>query len=285
MATRLQDFERWLYSTFRLKLRDLFTLRVPTAIDCSANPNYPASKAGDAYVVSGAGKIGGASGDVVEVGDEIQCLANSAAGTKAQVGSNFLLLNKNLTTSADGALTSNSDALVPTQKAVKSYVDAAQAAAVVAAAADTDTDVGEAVSTAAGDATGKANAARDAAIAAAEVDNAERVGNQASYIKTLNGAQESLLGGNAVPRYVLITVEVTETFADGDGAKPSFDIGETGTANKFKAGLNSGTAGDPPIVIPGVLSANAALLVTATAGTGTTETGAIRVTVLALPSA
>src|SRR5580765_653291 len=121
--TRLQQFERWLDSTWRLKLRDLFTLRVPQAINCSANPNYPLSKAGDVYVVSAAGKIGGGAGDVVEVGDEIQCLANSAAGTKAQVGANFLVINKNITTSTDGTFASNSDALFPSEKAVKTYVD------------------------------------------------------------------------------------------------------------------------------------------------------------------
>jgi hypothetical protein len=123
MNTRLQQFERWLTSSWGLKLRDLLTLRVPTGINCSANPNYPKSKAGDVYVVTNAGKIGGASGDVVEVGDEIQSLADSAAGTKAQVGANFLVVNKNITTSTDGTFASNSDTLFPSEKAVKTYVD------------------------------------------------------------------------------------------------------------------------------------------------------------------
>jgi len=38
-------------------------------IDCSGNPNYPAANAGHVYKISVAGKIGGASGAVVEAGD------------------------------------------------------------------------------------------------------------------------------------------------------------------------------------------------------------------------
>ena len=38
-------------------------------LDCSTNPNYPAASAGHLYIVSVAGKIGGASGIVVDVGD------------------------------------------------------------------------------------------------------------------------------------------------------------------------------------------------------------------------
>ena len=38
-------------------------------LDCSLNPDYPAADAGDAYLVSVAGKVGGVSGLDVEVGD------------------------------------------------------------------------------------------------------------------------------------------------------------------------------------------------------------------------
>ena len=46
------------------------------ATDCSANPNYPAASKGDFYIVSVAGKIGGASGTVVEAGDAYYATAN-----------------------------------------------------------------------------------------------------------------------------------------------------------------------------------------------------------------
>ena len=39
------------------------------AVDCSGNPNYPAASIGWTYKVSVAGKIGGASGPKVQVGD------------------------------------------------------------------------------------------------------------------------------------------------------------------------------------------------------------------------
>lgn len=58
-------------------------------IDCSTNPNYPASTAGDLLVVSVAGKIGGASGANVSAGDWIICNTDSAAGDHATVGANF----------------------------------------------------------------------------------------------------------------------------------------------------------------------------------------------------
>lgn len=66
------------------------------ATDASANPNYPAASKGDAYVVSVAGKIGGASGITVEVGDMFIATADNAGGTQASVGTSWTLLEHNL---------------------------------------------------------------------------------------------------------------------------------------------------------------------------------------------
>jgi hypothetical protein len=65
-------------------------------IDCSTNPNYPAASVGDVYKVTVPGKIGGASGLVVEVGDSIYCNADSAGGTQATVGSDFNVIQVNI---------------------------------------------------------------------------------------------------------------------------------------------------------------------------------------------
>ena len=65
-------------------------------LDCSANPNYPAASAGDTYYVSVAGKVGGASGVTVAVGDAIVCKADNAGGTEGSVGSSWFVLEKNL---------------------------------------------------------------------------------------------------------------------------------------------------------------------------------------------
>ncbi len=71
-------------------------------IDCSASPNYPAADAGNLYKVSVAGKIGGASGPNVEVGDTLYCITDStAAGTQAAVGANWVISQVNI----DGAVT------------------------------------------------------------------------------------------------------------------------------------------------------------------------------------
>lgn len=67
-----------------------------SGIDCSANPNYPASTQGQDRYVTVAGKIGGASGEAVEVGDLIKCVTSSAGGTQAAVGADFIILQNNL---------------------------------------------------------------------------------------------------------------------------------------------------------------------------------------------
>lgn len=64
--------------------------------DCSANPNYPSALKGDAYYVTVAGKIGGASGKTVEIGDVYVAKADNAGGTEASVGSSWFVLNQNL---------------------------------------------------------------------------------------------------------------------------------------------------------------------------------------------
>jgi hypothetical protein len=92
--------------------------------DCSANPNYPAASAGYLYKVSVAGKIGGAAGLSVEVGDSLLCLVDgSAAGTQAAVGANWAVLQANVGIDTDSTFAANSDGLVPSQKAVKAALD------------------------------------------------------------------------------------------------------------------------------------------------------------------
>jgi hypothetical protein len=64
--------------------------------DCSANPNYPAASKGDFYLVSVAGKIGGASGIVVTAGDTYFALADNAGGTQAGVGTSWTVIQGNV---------------------------------------------------------------------------------------------------------------------------------------------------------------------------------------------
>jgi hypothetical protein len=65
--------------------------------DCSANPNYPAALKGDFYLVSVAGKIGGASGIDVEAGDTFFAIADNAGGTQAGVGTSWTVIQGNVT--------------------------------------------------------------------------------------------------------------------------------------------------------------------------------------------
>jgi hypothetical protein len=82
------------------------------AIDCSGNPNYPAADAGFLYVVSVAGKIGGGSGVVVEVGDLAICTSDSTpSGDQVTVGTRWNLIEKNDTGVVSGP-TSSTDSNV-----------------------------------------------------------------------------------------------------------------------------------------------------------------------------
>mgnify|MGYP001327320960 CR=1 FL=1 len=71
-------------------------------IDCSSNPNYPAADSGHVYKVSVAGKIGGASGEAVSVGDMMICNTDGTpAGDEATVGSYWNILQANIDFASD----------------------------------------------------------------------------------------------------------------------------------------------------------------------------------------
>jgi hypothetical protein len=121
-------------------------------LDASASPNYPAASRGDTYRISVAGKVGGASGTNVEVGDLIICLTDgTASGTQAGVGASWTIVQTNIdgavvgpasstldhlasfggttgkviadkfSVDTDTALTANSTTALPSQSAVKGY--------------------------------------------------------------------------------------------------------------------------------------------------------------------
>lgn len=79
-------------------------------IDASGNPNYPAGDAGHTYKISVAGKIGGASGVNVQVGDTIVCSVDgSLAGNQATVGANWFVLQTNLEFASSAEAEAKSD--------------------------------------------------------------------------------------------------------------------------------------------------------------------------------
>jgi hypothetical protein len=66
-------------------------------LDCSTNPNFPAAVLQQKFVVTVAGKIGGASGINVSPGDEIECIITTdTGGTYAEVGANFIYIQANV---------------------------------------------------------------------------------------------------------------------------------------------------------------------------------------------
>lgn len=85
---------------YPLALKSAMTVNNPMvykgALNCSANPNYPAANAGWVYIVSHAGKVGGASGTDVEVGDMLLCNTdNTASGDEATVGAYWDVIQGN----------------------------------------------------------------------------------------------------------------------------------------------------------------------------------------------
>ena len=80
-------------------------------IDASTNPNYPAGDKGDTYKVSVAGKVGGASGVNVQVGDMVICTTDgSSVGDQATVGSNWNVIQSNVEYATLGEAEAKSDA-------------------------------------------------------------------------------------------------------------------------------------------------------------------------------
>lgn len=79
-------------------------------IDCSGNPNYPAANAGEMYIASVAGKIGGVSGIDVEVGDMIICNTDSTpSGDQATVGAYWNIIQKNIIGAVTGPASSTNN--------------------------------------------------------------------------------------------------------------------------------------------------------------------------------
>jgi len=82
-------------------------------IDCSTNPDYPAADAGWMYIASVAGKIGGASGTDVEVGDMIICNTDgTVSGNQATVGQYWNVIQKNIVGAVTGPASSVSNNVV-----------------------------------------------------------------------------------------------------------------------------------------------------------------------------
>jgi hypothetical protein len=80
------------------------------ALDASLSPNYPAASVAEWYVISVAGKIGGASGVAVEAGDIVMCLTTNGGGTQAAVGTNFTIIQNNLIGAVTSSSSSSTDA-------------------------------------------------------------------------------------------------------------------------------------------------------------------------------
>lgn len=99
------------------------------------------------------------------------------------------------------------------------------------------------------------------------------------YAKTADGVQDAIIAAGSEVRTIVIHAVCTEAFANGTGAQTEFLIGDTATDDSISdnTDFTDAAAGDVFILNPVALPAGEALIVTATAATGT-GTGALCIT-------
>lgn len=97
------------------KVLGLFDIKA--TMDCHLDPDFPSALKGDLYIASVAGKIGGAAGRTVEVGDIFFAFADNAGGTEAAVGASWDILQYNLSLATPLLAASNLSDLTDTTTA------------------------------------------------------------------------------------------------------------------------------------------------------------------------
>jgi hypothetical protein len=216
-------------------------------IACAANPNYPSALKGDAYNVTTAGKIGGASGKSVDIGDVVVATADNAGGTEAAVGANWIVLEHNLT----GALVASNNlsdvASVATARTnlgltyFATGTDAANLTGTLAAAQLPAFSGGDVTSSAGSSSltigAGKVTLAMQANMATASVVYRKSAGAGAPEVQTLATLKTDLglTGTNSGDQTITLTGDVT---GSGTGSFATA-IG----ANKVTRGMLAATAG------------------------------------------
>ena len=119
------------------------------ALDCSTNPDYPAGDAGHRYVVSVAGKIGGASGIDLVANDTFTCYVDSTAGgDQATVGANWNVVTGSVSGAVIGPVSATDTAIALfdgiTGTLVKNSVGTLSAAGLLAGVTNTNWDLAKA---------------------------------------------------------------------------------------------------------------------------------------------
>ena len=105
----------WSASQVQTAINNSFTtlsaMTYKGTINANPNINYPGANAGDVYVISDAGLIGGASGIAVEIGDMIICKTTSIAGNQAAVGASWNVIQTNIVGAVTGPASSTANAI------------------------------------------------------------------------------------------------------------------------------------------------------------------------------
>ena len=213
-------------------------MKLKGALDCSANPDYPAASAGWTYRVSVAGKIGGGSGLAVSVGDLIVCLVDNAGGSQASAGSNWLIETE--ASSLPGITTAGTHLItLPNPGAVTFPRINADNTVATRTAAQLQSDLGLGALAVSGASAATLTVTGATAITLPTTGTlATLAGSEALTNKTINGLTISPSTGTlAVANGKTLTASNSLTFTGTDASSVAFGGGGTVayTANKLSA--------------------------------------------------
>ena len=221
-------------------------------LDCSTNPNYPSAVVGDTYVVTVAGKVGGASGTTVEVGDQVVCKTTNAGGTQASVGTSWFVVQGNVAFSSVGLAVATAASEAAARTALGLGTAATQASGAFATAAQ-GTDARTPTAHAASHASGGTDAVKLDDLAAPD-DNTDLNATTSAHglLPKLGGGTTNFLRADGswatAPVVIQLACSDESTALTSGTAKATFRMPYAMAITQVRASVNTAPTGSTLIV-------------------------------------